>query len=82
MKETYTDAVEYLPSNYIRPRGNPVEINYFVDSDHVGDKVTRISQTGILLYLNSAPIIWYYKRQNRVERSTFGSEFVTLRLSS
>ena len=27
-----------------------------------GDKITRRSQTGILLYLNSAPIIWYSKR--------------------
>ena len=61
---------------------NPVEVNCFVDSDHSGDKVTQRSQTVILLYLNSAPIIWYYKRQNTVESSTFGSEFVALRLSS
>ncbi|GFH48973.1 Blackbeard [Chaetoceros tenuissimus] len=54
----------------------------FVDSDHAGDKVTRRSQTGILLYLNSAPIIWYSKRQATVESSTFGSEFVALRIAS
>ena len=82
MKEMYPDAVEDLPPNAPPSRGNPVEMNTFVDSDHAGDKVTRRSQTGILLYLNSAPIIWYSKRQNTVESSTFGSEFVSLRVAS
>ena len=27
-------------------------------------------------YVNHAPILWYSKRQNTVETSTFGSEFV------
>ena len=31
------------------------------------------------MYLNSAPILWYSKRQNTVETSTFGSEFVAMR---
>ena len=82
MKEMYPDAIEDIPPNAPPPRGNPVEINCFVDSDHAGDKTTRRSQTGILLYLNSAPIIWYSKRQNTVESSTFGSEFVALRVAS
>ena len=82
MKDMYPDAVEDLPPNAPPPRGNPVEINCFVDSDHAGDKITRRSQTGILLYLNSAPIIWYSKRQATVESSTFGSEFVALRVAS
>jgi hypothetical protein len=43
--------------------------------------VTRRSQTGILLFLNRAPIIWYSKRQNTVETSTFGSEFVAMRIA-
>ena len=59
-----------------------MEINCLVDIDHAGDKVNRRSQTGILLYLNSAPIIWYSKRHSTVEISTFGSEFVALRLAS
>ena len=78
----YLDAIEYLPPNSTPPRGNPVEIHCLVYDDHDGDKVTRRSETGILLYLNIATIIWYYKRQNKVESSTFGSEFVTLRLYS
>ena len=82
MKEMYPDAVEDLPPNSPPPRGNYVEVNCFIDIDHAGYKVTQISQTGILLYLNSSPIIWYPKRQNIVESSTFGYEFVALRLAS
>lgn len=59
----------------------PVQISVFVDADHAGDKITRRSRTGILMYLNRAPILWYSKRQNTVETSTFGSEFVAMRLS-
>ena len=82
MKEMYPDAKEELPLNAPEPRGNSVQINCFVDSDHAGDKITRRSQTGILLYCNSAPIVWYSKRQSTCETSTFGSEFVALRIAT
>ena len=82
MKDVYPDAQEDLPPNAPEPRGNAMQINCFVDSDHAGDRITRRSQTGIILYCNSAPIIWYSKRQNTVESSTFGSEFVALRVAS
>jgi hypothetical protein len=52
----------------------------FVDADHAGNHVTRHSQTGILLFLYRALIIWYSKRQNTVETSTFGSAFVAMRI--
>ena len=32
-------------------------------------------------YVNRAPILWYSKRQNTVETSTFGSEFVAARIA-
>ena len=67
MKEIYPDAVEDLPSNTPKPRGNPVQINCFVDSDHAGDRITHRSQTGILIYCNSAPVIWYSKGSLRVK---------------
>ena len=78
MKKAYPDIVEDLPPNAPAPRGKPLSMHVFVDSNHAGDKVTRRSQTSILLYLNSVPIIWYSKRQATVESSTFGSEFVAL----
>ena len=61
------------------PWGRLVSTHCFVDSDHAGDKVTRRSHTGILIFLNRAPIIWYSKRQNMVEKSMFGSEFITMK---
>ena len=82
MRKFYPDAKEAIPPNCPEPRGKPVQINCFVDSDHAGNVVTRRSQTGILVYLNMAPIFWYSKKQNTVESSTFSSEFVALRIAS
>ena len=50
----------------------------FVDSNHAADKVTRRSQTGILIFCNRSPLLWFSKRQNSVESSTFVSEFTAL----
>ena len=82
MKKFYPDAKESVPTNAPEPRGKPVQINCFVDSDHAGNVVTRRSQTGILIYLNMAPIFWYSKKQNTIESSTFSSEFVALRIAA
>ena len=79
MAELYPDAVEDIPCNAPKPRGKAVTITTFVDSDHAGDKMTRRSRTGVIIFVNRAPIIWYSKRQNTVETSTFGSEFVALK---
>ena len=75
----YRDAKERLPSHMPPPRGRSVSTHCFVDSDHAGDKVTHRSQTGILIFLNRTPIIWYSKRQNTVETSTFCSEFIAMK---
>eukprot|EP00978_Attheya_sp_CCMP212_P035677 scaffold156772_cov26-Attheya_sp.AAC.1 len=74
----YPDAKEDIPHNMPEPRGNKVPRNCFVDADHAGNQVTRRSHTGILIFLNCAPVSWFSKKQNIVESSTFGSEFVAL----
>ena len=61
--------------------GKPVVMNCFVDADHAGYTATRRSHTGILIYLNRAPILWYSKRQSTVETSTFGSEIVAMQIT-
>jgi hypothetical protein len=81
MKEIYPDATDELPHNMPEPRGNAADISVFVDADHAGNRVTRRSHTGVLIYVNMAPIIWYSKRQNTVETSTFGSEFIALKIA-
>jgi len=74
----YRGAKENIPPNAPEPLGNPVQINCFVDADHAGNRVTRRSQTGVLIFINRAPIIWYLKAQNTIETSTFGSEFTAM----
>ena len=53
--------------------------HFFVDANHAGNTVTRLSQTGIFLFCNRSPIIWNSKRQNTVETSTFGSEITAMK---
>jgi hypothetical protein len=77
----YRGAKEPIPGDAPEPRGNVVSTHCFVDADHAGNRVTRRSQSGILLFVNRAPVIWYSKRQNTVETSTFGSEFVAMRVA-
>ena len=52
----------------------------WVDSDHAGDKVTRRLRTGFLVYLQSSLIYWFSKKQGTVETSSFGSEFVEMKM--
>ena len=77
----YPDAKEAIPENMPEPRGRPVMMTCFVDADHAGCQLTRRSHTGVILYINRAPIIWYSKRQNTVESSTFGSEFIAMKIA-
>ncbi len=77
----YRDAHEAIPPNAPEPRGKSVTISCFVDADHAGNQVTRRSHTGIIVFCNRAPIIWYSKRQNTVETSTFESEFIAARIA-
>ena len=81
MKKIYIDAEEHLPHNMPVPYGKEVDINVFVDADHAGNKITRRSHTGIVIYCNCSPIIWFSKRQNTVETSTFSSEIIALKIS-
>ena len=75
----YRNAEEAIPSNMPEPLGNYASTHCFVDANHAGDSTTRRSQTGILIFMNRAPILWFSKRQNLVEASTFGSEITAMR---
>ena len=62
-------------------RGDFILMHCFLDKNHAGDTEARRSQTGILLFYNSAPIIWFRKGQNSVEASKFGSDFTVAKIS-
>ena len=78
-REFYRDAKEPMPDNMPEPLGRSVSITAFVDASHASNKKTRRSHTGYLIFVNRAPIIWYSKRQNTVETSTFSSEFIAMK---
>ena len=82
MKELYPDACDEVAINMPDPRGKEVDINVFVDADHAGNVITRRSHTGVILMCNMTPVQWYSKKQNTIETSTFGSEFIALRIAT
>ena len=70
---------EELPAHMPTPLGKTMRMHVYVDSDHAGDSLTRRSRTGFVVFLNSAPIFWFSKRQTSCETSTFGSEFIAMK---
>ena len=56
-----------------------MDLRMFVDSDHAGDKLTRRSRTGFMIYMNTALILALSKKQSTIETSVFRAEFVALK---
>jgi hypothetical protein len=75
----YNNIKELIPENAPSPKGREFTMIVYVDADFAGDKLTRRSRTGFIVFLNSSPIYWYSKRQNSIETSSFGSEFVAMK---
>jgi hypothetical protein len=78
-KEFYGDVTEALPLDAPQPLGKDVDIRMMVDSDHAGDKRTRRSRTGFLIFINNAIVDWVSKKQPMIESSVFGAEFVAMK---
>jgi hypothetical protein len=70
---------EAIPPNMPPPLGKDVDLRMMVDSDHAGEKRTRRSCTGFIIFCNLAPIIWLSKQQATIETSSFGSKFVAMK---
>ena len=49
--EFYKDVVEEDPSRMPEPLGEPMSTSTFVDYDHASNITTRISHTGIILFV-------------------------------
>jgi hypothetical protein len=81
-KDFYPGAVDQLPHDMPITLGKPIQMNMFCDASHASDLVTRHSTNDFLIYLCGTPVVWYSKRQNMVESSTFGSECVALRIAT
>jgi hypothetical protein len=79
--EFYGNAEEAFPPDMLSPLGKDVDLCMMVDSDHAGDKRTRRSCTGFIIFCNLAPVIWLSKQQATIETSVFGAEFVAMKHS-
>jgi len=79
--ELYPDASEVLPDWMPEAGGKWVVMSCFVDADHAGCCGTRCSHSGVTIYVNRAPILWYSKQQNTVEASTYGSKMLAMRIA-
>ena len=54
----YPESAEKLPATKKEPLGNPVKVRAYVDANHAENLKNRRSHSGILIYVNNAPIIW------------------------
>ena len=77
--EFYGSVKEPILLNAPRPRGKPVDLCMYVNSDFAGDKVRRRSRTAFFVLLNSALIQRASKRQLTIETSVFRAEFVAMK---
>ena len=77
----YGDVKEATPPDIPEPLVKEVVISCFVDIDHAGEKVTRCSRSGFIIFLKMAPIYYCSKRHITVETSTFGSDFMAMKLA-
>lgn len=75
----YAGSKEDTPPNMCEPRGIGMTMRAFVNSDHATDITNRRSRTWFIIFLNSAPIYWYSKKQTGVETSSFGAEFIAMK---
>jgi hypothetical protein len=60
------------------PLGKDLDVRMMCDSNHGGEKRTRRSCTGFLIFCNMAVIDWVSKKQATIETSVFGADFVAI----
>ena len=67
-----------MPIHMTEEIGKYVVIKYYVDVNHTGNMVNMTSHSGIIIYVNNVPIVYYSKCQKTVGASGFGSDFFLL----
>ena len=53
---------EDIPSNALEPLGMEFILQTYVDANNSGDRLTRRSRSGMLVFMNSSPIYWISKK--------------------
>jgi hypothetical protein len=70
---------EAIPPDMSPPLVKDVDLCMMVDSDHAGEKRTRCSCTGFIIFCTLVLIIWLSKQQATIEISVFDAEFVAMK---
>ena len=78
-KDFYEVEPEELPPGAPEPLGEAVQLTCFVDASFAPDLVSFRSRTGVMLYVNRGLINFLSRRQNSIETSTFGAEYMALK---
>ena len=68
--EFYPEAGELVPPGAPKALRKAVVMSCFTDADLAGCLETRRSHSGIIIFCNRAPILWFSKRQTTGETST------------
>ena len=74
----YGNIEEELPQKIPESLGMDVSIYLFVGANLSGNIVKRLSLTGIITFIQNAPIIWFSKKHNTSKAATFVIELVAL----
>jgi hypothetical protein len=75
----YSDIEEAIPVDMPELLSRDIDVHMICDSDHTGDKRTKCSCTGFLIFCNMALIDWVSKKQATIETSIFGAKFVAMK---
>jgi hypothetical protein len=67
-KDFYGNVEEANPYNAPEPLGKEVVIHCFVDADHAGDKLSRRSRTGFIIFVNGARLFGIPKDKSRLRQ--------------
>ena len=81
-RDFYPETIDLFPHGMPEALGKSVQTICYVDANNAGSLLNRRSNSGILIYINNTPVIWYSNRYNTVETLYFGSEFVALRVAT
>ena len=80
-KDLYGDIKEEIPLGVLDLLSKNSHTACFVDANHSGNFLTRSLHTGVLIYVMNVPIICFSNNHNNVDISTFGPEFVEMRIA-
>ncbi len=70
----YGNDKEAIPLDMPEPLGNNIDVRI-----HAGDKRTRRSRTGFLIFCSMALIDWVSKKQATIETSVFGAGIIAMK---